>query len=214
MKVKLIAILVFILPIILIGQIEISDKTAKKLENSEKYVAEGDDKEFDEEEMANYIEQKKLRFSAEVGTFFGTGFGNGSYFGTYVSPHLSYKVSPKFTLSGGMRLETSFMNTFNEPGYSGYGHPGYYYPGSLNDRLIVSGTVYKQFDLFSNPDPAYGSFDNDIKGIIMGVDYKLGENVFIRGEIEISDGYRPYGYPRSSNPAFGADLFSPFNDPF
>jgi len=108
MKVKLIAILVFILPIILIGQIEISDKTAKKLENSEKYVAEGDDKEFDEEEMANYIEQKKLRFSAEVGTFFGTGFGNGSYFGTYVSPHLSYKVSPKFTLIGGMRLETTF----------------------------------------------------------------------------------------------------------
>ncbi len=219
MKVQLIAILVVIFPFFLIGQIEINDKTAKKLENSEEYVTE----EFDEEEIENYIEKKKLRFNAEVGTFFGTGFGSGSYFGTYVSPHLSYKVSPKFTLSAGARLETTFMNPFNESDYSGYGYPGYYSPGSfvyvkgayqLNDRLIVSGTVYKHFNLFSNPDPAYGGFENDYKGIIMGVDYKLGENVFIRGEIEISDGYRPYGYPYS-NPGFRADPFSsPFNDPF
>jgi hypothetical protein len=84
----------------------------------------------------------------------------------------------------------------------------------LNERLKVSGTVYKHFDLFSNPDPNYMGFDNDYKGIIMGIDYKLGENAFIRGEIEISDGYRPYGYPYS-NPAFRADPFSnPFNDPF
>jgi len=219
MKVFSVAILILIQPIFLFGQIEIDEETAKKLEQSEDYV----ESEFDEEETANYIEQNKLKFRAEVGTFFGTGFGSDYYFGTYVSPHLSYRLSPRFTLSAGATLATSFINTFDESGYYGYGYPGYNYPRSfvyakgsyqMNDRLIISGTVYKEVNLFKNQDPVYNGFDTDVKGIIMGVDYKLGENVFIRGQIEVSDGYRPYGgYPYSGQ-GFRPGNFNSFNDPF
>jgi len=219
MKVFFGAILLFILPMISFAQIEVNEETAKKLEHSEDYVK----SDFDEEEVANYIEEKKLKFRAELGTFFGTGFGSNYYFGTYVSPHLSYRLTPRFTLSAGATLATSFTNTFNQPENTGYGYPGYYPPRSfvyakgayqVNDRLIISSTVYKEVNLFTNQDPAYNGFESDVKGIIMGVDYKLGDNVFIRGEIEISDGYRPYGgYPYSGN-GFRPGNFNSFNDPF
>ncbi len=208
MKNTLFIISFFIFPLILVSQITIDENTSKKLENSNNYVEQDFDENFDEEEIENYIKDKKLKLRMEVGTMFGTTFGSGDYFGTYISPHLSYRLSPKFSLSVGARINNYYGSLFNEPLYSSiYGYPSsnftrsfIYVEGAykLNDRLRVTGAVYKEFNIFHEPSPMPYGNDYDYEGIIMGVDYKIGENAFIRGQIEISNGRNPYSrYPFS-----------------
>ncbi len=204
-----------ILPVFLLGQISIDEATAKKLENPNKYVKQSSNEnfneDFDEEEIENYIKEKKLKLRMEVGTMFGTTFGSGDYFGTYVSPHLSYRISSKFSLNVGARINNYYGNVFSEPSNNSiYGYPStnftrsfIYVEGAyqLNDRLRVTGAVYKEFNIFQESSPMHYGNDYDYEGVIMGVDYKLGEHAFIRGQIEISNGRNPYSR-------------HPFSDPF
>jgi len=216
-------ILTLIIPVLLTGQISIDEETAKKLENSEAYVA----SDFDEEEIAEYIQEKKLKLNFELGTFFGTGFGSESYMGTYVSPHISYPVSKKFSLNAGARITSSFGGTGYEPAfYSPYGYSSgnmtrsfVYVEGvyQVNSRLTVSGAAYKEFNLMNSPATVDNRYNFDSKGFIMGVDYRIGENVFIHGSIEISDGpgynrMNPFSSPGGSG--FGFSPFRRMYDPF
>ncbi len=215
-------ILALLLPVFLSGQITIDEETAKKLENSEAYVA-GD---FDEEEIADYIQEKKLKLNFELGSFFGTSFGSGNYFGTYVAPHVSYPVSKKFTLSTGVRITSIIGGSGNESGfYSPYSYPGgnlsssfVYVEGvyQVNSRLRVSGAAYKEFNLTNSSSPIDNRYNFDSKGFIMGVDYRIGENVFIHGSIEVSDGpaYNRMSPFSSPGRGFGSSPFQRMNDPF
>lgn len=156
---------------------------------------------FDKQEMLRYLQNKKLHLNLEVGTMFGTTFGNGNYFATYVAPQINYQLTPRFNLKMGIQLVNNFGGNFAEG--TSYNHPwGYpmYYPTSmvylggdykLNEKLTLSGTAYKQVNLFNfENQPGYS---NDLKGVIMGVDYKIGENTWIRGQVEFSNGYRNSG---------------------
>ncbi|MEZ5198276.1 MAG: hypothetical protein R2764_18375 [Bacteroidales bacterium] len=177
---------------------EPDEVTTNKLENSTEYVNE----DFNEEEIQKFIEEKKVGFQLEVGTSFGTGFGGGSYMTTYVAPHLSYKLSPKFTISGGAIVAKGAGNFYTEPLNNGiYSYYSPFYPRSfvyiegayhVNERLTLSGTAYKEVDVFNQYSNTNNRLDGDINGVIMGVDYKLRENVYIRGQIEISNGRNPY----------------------
>lgn len=198
--IKVITSVLFLsISVLLWGQ-EPDEITASKLENSTEYVSE----DFDSEEIENFINEKKVGFQLEVGTSFGTAFGTGSYMTTYVAPHISYKISPKFTLSGGAILAQGVGNFYSEPVTSGYyGNTSPFYPRSfvyiegayhVSDRLTLSGTAYKEIDVFNVHSNTANNFDGDINGLIMGVDYKLRENIYIRGQIEISNGRNPYGH--------------------
>lgn len=157
--------------------------------------------------------KRKPSFNISFGTTFASTFGSGSYFGTYVSPHISYPVSKRFTLRVGGTLTTTLGNTYNEPypnraGFSYFGNFNrsfVYAEGAyqLNDRLIVTGTVYKEFNLNQNPFPTNEAVSYDNKGMILGVDYKVSENVFIRGQVEISNGRNPYQYSPMGFPGMG-----------
>jgi hypothetical protein len=206
----------------LTGQIVVEEETKKKLENSSEYVT----SEFNEREIADYIEEKKVQVRMELGTFFGTGFGSGNYFGTYVSPHIGYRISPKFTLNTGARITQSFGSPGYEMGYYGpYGYPAanlsrsfLYVEGiyQVNDRLLLSGAAYKEINLLNPPSSRHESYNFDSKGFIMGVEYRIGENIFIQGQIEVSDGpgyYRadPFSYPAGR---FDRSPFRSLDDPF
>jgi hypothetical protein len=211
-------ILVIFIPVLLTGQITVDKETAKKLENSEEYVT----SEFNEEEIAEYIKEKKLKVKMELGTFFGTSFGSGNYFGTYVSPQISYRLSPRFTLNTGARITNTFGNPFYESGfYSPYGYPAtnftrsfVYVEGAyqVNNRLTISGAAYKEINLINTPSPSIDAYNFDSKGFIMGVDYRIGENIFIHGQIEVSDGPGYYRANPFSSPASGFGS-SPFHPP-
>lgn len=224
-------ILALTIPVLLSGQITIDEETAKKLENAEEYVTSEEEEfitsEFDEEEVAEYLEEKKLKLKIELGTFFGTSFGGGNYMGTYVAPHVSYPLSKKFSLNAGARITSTFGSSANENEfYSPYAYGAgnmtrsfIYVEGvyQVNDRLTVSGAAYKEFNLFNPPSsPLDDKYNFDSKGFIMGVDYRIGKNVFIHGSIEVSDGP---GYNRMSpfsspGRGFGSSPIHRMNDPF
>jgi len=177
---------------------------------------------FNPDEISKYIQDKKLRLNVEVGTSFGTAPGYGSYFSTYIAPHLSYQLSEKFTLSGGVKLvnyQSNFDNYHQDMYYRPMGNIAYrpvslvYLQGAyrLNENLTFTGTAYHQIDTFKDP----AGYNNELKGIIMGVDYKIGENAWIRGQVEFSNGYRGFGNYPGIDP--WQNRFSPagiFNDPF
>lgn len=184
-----------------------------------------DDSEINHKEIADIIQKRKVRVNIEVGTTFGTTFGNGSYFGTYISPHVTVPVTNRFSLrTGGYFLnsqalsnnnETSFYNPYN-PFSNGLTRTFVYVEGAykLTENLTVTGAVYKEFNMFNKPPAGVVSGDYDYEGIIMGVDYKIGENVFIRGQVEFSNGRSPYNYsPFNRSSGFGhpmnMDPFSP-----
>jgi hypothetical protein len=178
---------------------------------------------IDKEEIAGYLAQKKPHISVTSGTMLLTGFGNGGYFGTYLAPDLSYPLTGKLKIHTGLMIANYFGDGFFYPlseGTYGYSTGNFtrrliYAGGSydINSKLTLSGTVYKEFNLFnSNPSsPEKNNFD--YKGMIMGIDYKIGKNAVISGQIEISDS--PYSrhlymnsYPGSG---FGTNsIFQPY----
>ncbi len=180
-------------------------------------VAEIEDSELNHKEISDIILKRKVKINVEVGTTFGTTFGNGSYLGTYVSPHLTIPVTNRFSLStGGYFLnsqainsnsETNFYNPYN-PFSNGLTRTFVYVEGAyqLTQNLSVTGAVYKEFNMFNKPPAGVNSGDYDYEGVIMGVDYKIGENIFIHGQIEFSNGRSPYhrnsglGHPGRMDP--------------
>jgi hypothetical protein len=164
------------------------------------YKADG----FHEEDIKSLIQKKKLKLNIEVGTTFGTTFGNGSYFGTYLSPNISYPVSKRFTVStGGYLLNTQGLNQQSEgviypynPFVGSMTRTFLYVKGAyrLNENITLTGAAYKEFNAFNAPQPNVPGGNYNYEGFIMGVDYQLGENVFIRGQVEFSNGNSPYRY--------------------
>lgn len=172
---------------------------------------------IDPEEMDAYLNPKKLKFNLELGSSFGTG-AYGSYFGTYVAPSISYPVNSRFTISGGGYFAGISPIAQGENG-TGTNNPfGAMYTRSflfvkgayrLTDNLIISGAAYKEIDMFSTNRPPVPGSNYENHGFIMGVDYKIGDNVFIRGSVEVSNGNRPSHYSPFMNPG-SSRMFDPF----
>lgn len=153
---------------------------------------------------ASLLKYKRLGFSMEMGVgVTGSKYGVGSY--TYLSPFLSYKVSPKFRLDVGASYIQGFNNTgINEyffgknPSYLSLFARGNYL---VNDKLLISGAVYKTFDL-NQPQTTElttnkRTFDN--YGVMLGAEYKITENLTIGAQVNFSD--------RNSNYFPGSDYY-------
>ena len=163
--------------------------------------------------------QNKVKFSVEMGTTFGFSKGYGNYFGTYMSPQIQYPISKRFTASTGMIITGTTGGMVYSPFDSRFYNGGY--SGSLvfvkgaykvNENLTLTGATFHEIN-FNKPMPGNQpvQFQNsgNYKGLIMGADYKLGENLFIRGQVEFSNGHNPYRYSPGMLPAG-----HPFDDPF
>lgn len=209
--------MLFVLPIIAVSQVDI-DSTGQVRDIVRLDVT----SDFTKEGIADYLKKKKMHTGIEAGTFLGTGFGNGGYFGTFVSPYFSFPIGPRFSLSTGVMISNYTGSNYLNPSEEVFHYPsgnimqtiiyagGSYY---LNERLTFSGTMFKEFSLKNNETSLTDQENFDYKGFIMGVDYKVGKNMFIRGQIEISDS--PYRrqmvegtFPGSG---FGVSSFYPSN---
>ncbi len=192
---------ILFLPLMILSQNPEGDKFLYSGNDSTQYS----DSDFNAKEIAAFLKERKLKFRVEVGTSFGTSFGSGNYFGTYLAPHLSYSISPRFNINAGAIINNSFGKYSYNPLYSdvfttngsAFTRAFIYFEGAyrLNEKLTLTGAVYKEINLLNVPDPATREFNLDRKGFIFGIDYKLGENVFIRGQINVSNGVNPY-YPQ------------------
>ncbi len=182
---------------------------------------------FNPEEVKEAILKKRFRVSVEVGATFGGSAYYGSYFGTYIAPRLSYDFTPRFTLSGGISLANYYGigNSTPEFGgmnmYNGYGMPvsSVFIEGSyrLTDNLAVYGAVHQQIDLLNMPGQTQNNSNYNFNGtsVRMGFKYKVSDNVFIQGEVGISNRprYNPYFGGYQPDP-FASPMMNRRHDPF
>ncbi|RLD61297.1 MAG: hypothetical protein DRJ05_02955 [Bacteroidetes bacterium] len=229
MKIKLIFVLSFFIVGSLFAQEKIGDNVVYT-DAEQKYQTTGqhgsDDtssffsKGFNPEQVEKAIKENPFKVNVEIGTSFGTNFGGGNYFGSYVAPEVSYQLAPRFTVSGGAMLTSGFPMGSSEPYY--YGAPGLL-SGSVNrtfvyakgayqvsENLRITGAVYKEVNVFNSQLQNYPGANFDYEGVIMGVDYQIGKNMFIHGEVEFSNGANPSRFHPNQFPSNGFAP-SPFN---
>lgn len=165
---------------------------------------------------------KKQGFKPDVSVSLGSSFssfGPGlNAFGTYVMPEITFPVSKKFAIRAGIGYSNTFYST---PGGEGnifsqnnlqYGHvyvSGLY---QVNEKLIISGTAFKTFDLAPRPQDQFnpGALDFSNEGINVNIDYKVSENV----RFNVGFSYQkqsPYNY--MYNPGGFNNFGSPFSNP-
>ena len=165
-----------------------------------------------------------VQFSAGVGM--STSNNLGSSTSMYYSPSVSYEVSPKLEVSGGMTYINSEVSNFrmlNDFGYRPFsGNISQYYTSiaaryQLNERLKIGGSVFYNMTEFNSTAFAQNkptsSFDR--VGYSAFFEYKISENTYLQGEIRINDSSRVGVF----NNSFGSQGFfyqdsSTFGSPF
>lgn len=176
---------------------------------------------FGQPPLFSLSKDKKLSVGMEMGTAFGVGSNSGGMFGVYAAPHFSYKISPRFRLNFGVRVEnTNFLNYYNP--YNPY-FPEYtqtfdqnitrtliYAEGQylVNPRLMINTKVYKEVATFGEPKLNPHALDLDGGGVSVGFNYKINDNMHIGAEFSYSKGsnmYNPF-YPTGP----GMSPYSPF----
>ena len=161
----------------------------------------------------------KLDYGIQVGTQF-TASSYASGFSTFVSPHLSYGLSKRFSLSGGVTIINTTLNgqyytpfTSETFGNTNFTTATVFLSGQylLNDKVTITGSAYKQFNVFGKA-PGYSSFgNNDAHGIYLDVHYKITDHISIEGSFGYSQGNSLYDYYRHDpfNRTIGDPFFRP-----
>lgn len=177
-----------------------------------------------------YNPDKKMSFRVEVGSTFGISSGGGQMFGIFTAPHLSYKLSEKWRLNVGARIQNSnFINYYNpyNPYFPEltqtfdnnitqtliYAESEYF----VNPRLMISTKVFKEVSLFDQPQINPRALDLNSEGVSVGFNYRVNDNLQFGAEVGYSKGRNPYnpyypgtfGFP-ARNP-FGIDSLTPFD---
>jgi hypothetical protein len=170
------------------------------------------------------IPDNKPDIHLELGSYYINNGAYGSLFGTYIAPHIGLQVGDRFHLQTG---GTFSWSTVTEQAAEGLPTTAalpsnIYVSGSylLNPKVIISGTVFKEFSLMSsNPVEKVHprAFSYDREGFIIGATYRPSENMLIEARFGYSRGDSPYpSYPLSPignlNPALrlSPDPFSNF----
>lgn len=209
MKIFIIYILA-LSPFFLVGQIDPANDTVY----SDATLVVEDSSNFDKAEIEKFIQDKKLKIQVEVGSSFGSSlYGGGQYFGTYLAPQIRYQMTPRFSIGGGAMLTSTYGSPYYEPSRFGNSSSNFnrtflFVSGAykLTDRLTLTGAAYKEINLLQSEIPSSPALNYDYQGVIMGAEFQISDNVFIKGEIEISNGYNPY---RHSPYSFPSNNFNP-----
>ena len=143
-------------------------------------------------------------------------------FSTWVAPEFSYAVTPRFFVSGGVRVEqyfpvgSNFLTTGGEQAFAtGPGtHLMFYGSGTylIRPNLAVTGTIIKNLDVNRNTSPFLRSYSYVPDSYSLRFDYQLTRNIHLGAEFRYTDysnvnpfapgamqfgpyrGYSPWGY--------------------
>lgn len=162
-----------------------------------------------------------VQFSTGVGMSYSNNHGSST--SMYYSPSVSYSVSPKLEVSGGMTYVNSEVSNFrmlNDFGYRPFsGNISQYYTHiaaryQLNERLKIGGSVFYNMTEFNSTaftqNKPVSSFDK--VGYSAFFEYKISENTYLQGEIRINDSNRNFfnnsfgsqGFFYQDSPTFGS----------
>lgn len=139
----------------------------------------------------------RVSYGLSVGSSFGRGFG-----ATFIEPSVRYQVSERFRVFGSftyMNVMSQQMAVQTPEGNTMLQHAG---PSShymmnagvdylVNDRLVLSGSVWRDFS--NMPMPAQnrmynGLFQPSRNGADFRATYKITDNLSITGGVRYSDG--------------------------
>lgn len=163
------------------------------------------------------LKSQSSSFTPDFGLSIGSSFmqfqGAGSLFTQSIAPTLSWKTSNNFTIQAGVLLtnynpgsgfysNNSMMNTGSgmlETDFAGSNviSSMFFVAGSyhVNSNLTISGAGWydqnKSSVLFMNQNMNSMFGSGDIKGMMLGLDYKFSENFRFGAEINFSSGYNP-----------------------
>lgn len=172
--------------------------------------------EADSSALVKTKHEKESRFVSRISTGVAVGgFGRHAFGTGFVAPEFGYKLSDKFTLSGGFAVSYSmFSPSANSESKSPYGHPQYtlFAKGSysLTPKINVYGAAAVSFnDYYNQNNTSFAGY--------FGADYKITDKSTISIGVSIRKGNHPlmpdYGmYPMAPattfSPMFQNDLFS------
>ena len=161
----------------------------------------------------------KLHTGIQAGTEFFTTSGNGSGFSTFLSPTLTYPVSKRFLVSGGISIVNTSFNGYR-PFYSFPEEKSWtgnitqatlWFSGQyqLNNRLTLTGTAYKTFTILGEKPGASSFYKINPQGAYFNVGYRISDNIHIDAGFGYSQGSSDtFGYP--GNRGFGSSYYNPF----
>jgi len=163
--------------------------------------------------VSGFFLPKKLNTGIQFGTFLSTTSGYGSSFSTYVTPGISYNLSNRFRINAGISIVNTTLYGI-KPFYAGqesalngnFTHALLTVSGDylINERLQISGALFKEVDLFNSVPGSYPYRHSTPEGGFMKVGYKVHENFHIEAGFGYSKGINPYqdyfGSPFSPNP--------------
>ncbi len=152
------------------------------------------------------------RFGMQMGSTFSTGFG-GSMFTQSFAPYLRFQPGQNFSLTAGTIFSTSnfsggvpmFMNVSGAEMPNSYLSNTIYAFGAyqVNPRLTITGGAWTEQNNFNmmhdqmNPQ----AFDLNARGMMMGMELRITENLRFGAEVNVSRGSNPFN-PYSAGPGY------------
>lgn len=140
----------------------------------------------------------KDRMSVHTQVGMGAGISNnGSYLYTNVRPTVSYQVTPKFSFYSGVGYTNYQMDNFRMLSDFGYvpfsgnlAQMSAFVGGKyqVNERLAVAGELFYNFIQYTPVNTQVNSLSSfDRIGYAASFQYKVGDNMYIEGQIRIND---------------------------
>jgi len=144
------------------------------------------------------LNYQKLHLSLNVGAgFAGSKYNSGVF--TTIAPNLNYMVTRRLKLEVGGVFMMGNNNFYQVPGNETRSNflrrstqtliyaQGQYL---LNDRLVLSGSVFKSFN--PNASSKLNPYALDYKGMNIGLDYKVTKSISVGAQIRYSNGNQNY----------------------
>ncbi len=162
-----------------------------------------------------------IRFNMVTGMSFGT-FGQGNFLQSFINPAFSMPLNKKLSVSAGILYSNTLLNNTPLIGISGeiMEHSGtlntltFHSSGSymVNDKLTVSGAVYKTVNPALNSRLNPNAINLEAQGVAVGIGYQLNESLHIGASIRMQQGGSSYqNYSSPFRHSFNTDPLLPFN---
>lgn len=156
----------------------------------------------------------RLNYSLNLGASYNSYFGTS----TYIQPTARYQVTDRFRGYASVTFVNTMPQNFAVVTPEGgnmmrrtNGNQQYIVSAGgeylVNDRLILSGNVWKDFSAMPQQPGAYNNFNYmGRQGADFSATYKITSNFSVTGAVRYADGASPY-YSPFYNPGFGNGPF-------
>jgi long-subunit fatty acid transport protein len=160
----------------------------------------------------------RLHFGVSMGSSVSFGSNQGASMGHFIAPTLSFQVTDKFTVFGGVALQYNSLNnpyTYNNP-ESGSSimlmrprmQTSMFVGGeyAVNEKLTLTGSVFANTASLTVPGLNPQTYNLNNYGVSGGFWYKINDKASIGAQVQISRGSMPFN-PYRSNTGFGNNNF-------